>query len=339
MKPFTVLIDGLPGAGKNYVCSKLRDALGKSCSGQVAYMDIDDASQSILNDPKLKTAVQRANKIKKKLTEFINSNSSMKVILICGVSAVVDSDNGLLQATFPKVDMKLWLDIVPRDRHGNPVFAKGIDFKNLKLSADTKDELDRCDVDTVTEVFESARRAMLREFRPKERKEWIDMPKDDRVGFYHMNPPSALANDEFEAELRAPLKDYLVTTHEYHKYFIAMVDDIVADNYTKNRHFDLANHFRAVHVNRDARDVVREIRCRLVCRGMIGCGGQDECRCGKSRKNNKSSDKHGNHGTTPGTTSKKGNKKSSGRKKAGKKQAGKTTKFYMPNRSVLVPGP
>ena len=154
MSNLVCVIQGLPGCGKNYACNKIERL-------NYTTYDLDKFTQKLLlkyTYDNCKQFEQKfVNAVNKNILKYLNKNRTKKVVL-CGVSTFVLDDTCIRDVVSTSTCSKIWLDITPDD------FKAPRGYKN-------KDP----------ELVESTRRGVIREFSPKETKEWRNMSQDERA--------------------------------------------------------------------------------------------------------------------------------------------------------------
>jgi hypothetical protein len=277
-----VVIDGLPGAGKNYICKQLemkvqdvfdkQDPSNKFC--KIVEADLDTFSQPRLkeNDTFLKTI----KRIQGDIYTFIAKSTQVRpndpgtyqnvVVLLYGVS-YLPSRNGKRVSMLPNTIqpvLRLWLDIVPRDYLGQVI--KGLDKMSIFFDS-LKQQYSITDNEAFFELVESARRATLREFGNID--DWVADPNEH--DFNTMPIPSVpITNIEFAHKFKIPLIDF-VNDAFYGPYLQIMLTNMIQEDFQSNRSTAMSTSFTPININ-DTNDPVNTVYAML-CKKL----GENSC--------------------------------------------------------------
>ena len=200
-KFLVVLIEGLPGCGKNFMCSKLHQEIQRAQCFHAEYHDIDTFSQSVLENDNM-TFARKITAIRTAIKNALNDPTVCYIL--CGVSGVLHPTtskfNSYLPASKAYEYIKLWLDISPSYQD----FTDAIKALKPKIPSQYWSN--------AAELLESSRRAVLREMKHDELDVWKNMPEDLKSEdiFYSLEvPKKPLTNDEFQRFFRMPLSELI----------------------------------------------------------------------------------------------------------------------------------
>ena len=221
------LIAGLPGSGKSAL-SRIASSLG------FVTADLDDFSQHLINNKTYSSCqhftTDMIDVIKHRINRFLLKHQDSPVVL-CGLSTFVYDHSCVRHIADCTGDCKaIWIDIIPDVFHPPRGYTKHI-----------------------PELLESTRRAVLREFQPKQVRRWRSWShtrRADEGSFWKLSPPgtygpkniprTGLTPQKCDQLLRLPLHTFITT---YPLYFDTMYQDLVDDGYSESRAIALKRGF------------------------------------------------------------------------------------------------
>ena len=279
--PLIVAVEGLPGCGKNYICNKLNMMLQQMLSVdgakicKVIYKDLDDFSQNrteTVFNTQMRNIRGEINKFIEDSTRIEENRYRQVVILLCGVSFLQNTRGKPVSMLPTNVNtLRLWLDIVPRDKEGVAENVARIIEPFKSMQEQLSDEV-------FVELIESSRRATLREFRPHElENDWKADPENHDFAGLPI-PSEPLSDQEFDRQLKLPLMDFIQDTY-FKPYLRAMLQALINDQYGSNRANAVqVNGFQPVFVNQTGHNPVHAVY-RLICEQIQGSCFDDGTNC------------------------------------------------------------
>jgi hypothetical protein len=180
MGKLIALIEGNPGSGKGHVCGQLEHRAG------FAQLDLDDFTQTELVADDCDHFHHNMTRAARRVSAAVKK--SKLDVVVCGVNNFAFEDFCDAQV-LDGVD-KIWLDI--SSRHFRPSRALRAEKNHHGLNEmSTRD---------FSDLLESTRRAVVREFKANDLRTWQNMTKVERAEegiFWELQPPStALSADE-----------------------------------------------------------------------------------------------------------------------------------------------
>lgn len=270
--PLIVAIEGLPGCGKNYICTQLYDKLQQTLDVddaetkvcKLVYKDLDDFSQKHLESED--GFQKKLRNIRIEIDNFIMKSTLIDdryrhvLILLCGVS-FVSSPSGKRVSMLPTHlnTLRLWLDIVPKDSLGVAQDSKGLveQFRGMRKGLPQN---------VFVELIESARRSTLREFKPHElENDWRGNPDHDFAEL--AIPEEALSDEEFKRQFHRPLTEFAKDGY-YGKYLTVMLQNMIEEDYGSNRSNAEYHGFRPISINQTGQDPVSAVY-RILCAELL----------------------------------------------------------------------
>ena len=194
--PLTVVhLDGLPGSGNTYTCSRLADE-NKSC----AYIELDEITQRPgkhfgFSKIESREALERAFQQEINARLAVQRDLGATTVLLCGVSKVISEDYGEVTVVPNSLcAAKYWIDIAPQSpatEYPGELGESVARLEGMGVSALH-----------ISELVEGAQRSVLRDMKPEDWAVTADEWGDDSSFYQYMcdnHPDEQFSAEDFDS--------------------------------------------------------------------------------------------------------------------------------------------